>query len=678
MTSTQQHIAHIQQLQSPNPVEVYDALRTIKNAIIGSNSKKGLYFRLQIIPHISSLLELEDTDVQIRIQATAIISSLAHKDEDAAKQLLDEGVMGPLITQIIPGTDPVLMEASERALNALLGYTSTRISAEEHTSMIIPYLLSIITEAKVSPRMYEMRVHARVELAVLILGKLCVTEARQFMVANTGAIDLLVPLLLRGYPRLQIATLQAFSALSYENMEICRALITVSHKDRPFSAIVLELVRHQDPAIRLHACLCLSNLSRMRVAGGVAQDIQNIGAPALVKLLHCTEVDRLQVIQALGYLCHEDADIQLAAKGAGAISDLIQILTDIEGQEDDDFVDHEHNILTIKAIFLTLGTIVSVGEDCRAKAAENKILAHLVRAMGHRDNGVKAAACLCTQYIVRSVPICRTHVPESGLLKPLLGLVRHATPDVQVTATAALINLLPEFSPLRFEALKEGLIDTLVQFFSAEHLLIRRNALWCVRSLLCKISDETRMEIIDKVDVERLFNLLHPDEELLIREQAAGVMQNITGENDIGAPIIFERLGPERLVELLKRMLSPRANTAIHIHGLYLANNMAVSSELYCDPIIKDRDLIQSIVDYATSSVSEVSIGSLWCITNLASHKKPSEPDAEDAEEPRYLLELTELGVQSMLENMLSDSTLCLGVRDRVKGCLDCFTPPEA
>ncbi|KAJ2351959.1 hypothetical protein H4S02_013538, partial [Coemansia sp. RSA 2611] len=336
MASTQQPVQHIEQLQSANPVEVYGALRTIKNAIIGSNAKKAVYYRLQIVPHVSALLAMDDTDVQIRIQATTIVSSLAHKGEEIAQQLA-EGAMAPLISQLVPGTDTELMEASERALNALLGYTATQTGVDEQAPLMIPYLLDIISEARSSAQIYEMRVHARVELAVLLLEKLCVTEARQFMVANTGVMDLLVPLLQRGYARLQVATLRAFAALSYENMEISRALATVTHDGRQFPVVVADLARHRDADIRLHASLCLANLSRMR-ALNEARSAQGVAVTALVGLLRGGEVARLRVIEALGYMCHEDAEIQMAAKNAGAVGDLIAILAEIEGQAGEDFV----------------------------------------------------------------------------------------------------------------------------------------------------------------------------------------------------------------------------------------------------------------------------------------------------------------------------------------------------
>ncbi|KAJ2673383.1 hypothetical protein GGH99_006042 [Coemansia sp. RSA 1285] len=685
MTSTQRPAQFIEQLQSPDPLVVYSALRMIKNAIIGSSTKKLLYFQLQIIPNVSSLLAMDDTDVQIRVQATAIVSSLAHKSEEIARNLLDSGVMTPLMSQIMPGTDPVLVEASERALNALLSYTSTKMGIEEHAITIVPYLMSIIAETKESTSAYEMHAHARIELAVQILGKLCATEARQYMVANTGVIELLVPLLPCNYPKIQVATLQTLSALSYENMEICRALSLVSHKGMSLPAIVLELARHHDPEIQLHACLCLSNLSRMRVANGWLKDIQTVAVPALVKLIKNPQVSNLDAIQALGYLCHEDADIQVAAKNAGAIVELINILTEIEGQEGEDFVDQAHNIRVAKTTFLTLGTIVSTGEECRSKAVECHAFVHLVRAMKHTDNGVKSAACLCTQYIVRSVPICRTHVPESGLLKPLLALLRTAPAEVQVNASAALINLLPDFSPCRSEALKEGVVDILVTLMESDVVMIRRNALWCIRNLLVGVDDDTRREIIEKIKIQRIYELSLPGVESVIREKAVGVLQNITADSVLGTHMIFDTLGSDRVLELLHQLLTSKLDNSIHTHTLYLINNIAVRSQPHCELIVKYSKLLQAVVGYINSSVSEVAIGALWCVNSIASHRRDTEAEQEDEETggisrrtSKYMPELDELGIQAILEDMKDDSSLCLSVRDRVKSCLDYFNIPAS
>ncbi|KAJ2037569.1 hypothetical protein H4S03_002897 [Coemansia sp. S3946] len=683
MASTQQHVQFVQQLQSPNPVEVYSALRTIKNSIIGSTTKKSLYFKLQIIPHVTSLLALDDTDVQIRVQATAVISSLAHKDEDTARQLLDSGVVGSLINQIAPGADCVLTEASVRALNALLSYESIKLGVEKHVGLLVPYLLSIISEAKDISRVFEMRAHARIELAILVLGKLCMTEARQYTIANTGVIDMLASLLPCGYPRLQIAALKALSALSYENMEICGALFLVKLKHKTYTDAILDLARNQDPDISLNACMCISNMSRMRI-GDLLKDIQTVVVPALVKLLKTPGFLALQVVQSLGYLCHEDADIQAAAKNAGVISELIKILSVIEGQVDADFVDQEYNMRMVKGVFLTLGTIVSTNEECRRKAVEDQALVYLVRAMGHNDNGVKAAACLCTRYIIRSVSICRTHVPESGILVPLLALLQDKTADVQVTASATLVNLLTDFSPLRADALKAGLIDILAKLLRSENSTVCRNALWSIRNLLVGVDDDTRKEIIEKIKIETLFSLSSAPHEAFLQEHALGALRNIVVDSMLGINAVFDTMGNDRVIALLRQAMRSDTESAIKVHGLYLANNIAVRSQEHCGILVGDEWLLRSIASHVTSSSSEVAVAALWCINSIASHRVPSqsqqESDGESVEEAgvcRYRAELNALDLQATLEHMLGDPQLGLEVRDRVRSCLDYFPDSE-
>ncbi|KAI8321303.1 ARM repeat-containing protein [Martensiomyces pterosporus] len=523
-----------------------------------------------------------------------------------------------------------------------------------------------------------MRAHARIELAVLILGKLCATEARQYTIANTGVIDLLIPLLMRGYPRLQIATLRALSAMSYENMEICSALASMSHRSKSFPSIVLDLARSHDPEIRLSACLCLSNLSRMRVHAGPQKEIQTVAVPALVKLMHSGDMDQLQVIQALGYLCHEDLDIQAAAKNAGAITELTRILAEIEGQENADFVDQERNVKVAKIVFLTLGTIVSTDEECRKKAVDSNVLWHLVKAMGHRDAGVRAAACLCARYIVRSVSICRTHLPESGILKPLLRLLSDDSEDVQVTASATLVNMLTELSPMKPEALKEGVVDILLRLIDSENVTIRRNALWSIMNILSGVDDDTKKDVMGKVKVDRVCRLAADDSEPVIQAHAVGVLRNSVNECMWGISALFDTLGSTRVLELLRQLLQSDYEPVI-VHALYIINNTSIMSQPHCDLLVHDKALMQSVVKYVSSGSTDITIGALWCINSIAEHKAPSQETDTDADgtghppEPRYVSVLNELGVQPILERMAQDPSCGLEVRDRVKTCLDYF-----
>ncbi|KAJ2635303.1 hypothetical protein GGF40_003695 [Coemansia sp. RSA 1286] len=676
MTAAAVHSSYVQKLGSSDPDEVYGALRTIKNSVIGSSSKKALYMRLEIVPAVSTLLADAATSARSREQATAIVGSLVRSREGgaaAAAALAARGVVGALVGQLAGG-DARLVEVTERALNALLEHRETLAAAVAAATEgeLVGQVLAIIDAADVTALGAQGQGQARVELAVLIVGRLCDSEARQYMVANTGVIAALVRLLLapRAHWRLQAATLRALSALSYENSEICLALGAV--QDGGVAAAVLRLARAGDATLRLYACQVAANLSRMRAMA--ARDVQAVAVPALVRLVR--EADGVAAVQALGYLCHEDADVQAVARSAGAIDALVSRLAAAWRVAEGDFGDAARGADEARAAFLTLGTVVSTNEDCRRAAVDAGAFGHIVRALGHSDAGVRAAACLCARYIVRSVAICRTHAPESGLLRPLLGLLHDSSADVQATAAATLVNLLSDFSPLRVEALKLGLLPTLVQLLDAPAPAVRRNALWAVRNVLIRIDDDTRRAVVDGVGVGRLLDLAAPGcADTAMQEHAVGALRNIAAESAWGIDQLFAARGVDWALDMLARLVaqsSAQTDRAVLVHTLYLVNNVAVRSDSRCCDIAGHDALMRAVVAHVGSTVAEVAIAALWCVSSVASHSRDDGSGASV-----HAPALRRLGVARTLARLLADQALPLDVRDRVKSCQDYF-PDES
>ncbi|KAJ2726245.1 hypothetical protein GGI07_000722 [Coemansia sp. Benny D115] len=663
------HATHVQQLGSADPGEVYTALRSIKNNVIGSSAKKALYVRLQVVPAVTALLLSNETSIESRTQATVIVSSLARAHgEEVAEALAGSGVVDALIHQMAgpqAAQDTRLVEASARALNALLEH-SAALSAIADEAALVAQALEIINSTDTKSAL-GMHGHACAEVAVLIVARLCVSEAGQYLVANTGVIDALVRLLLaeHAHMRLQAAALQALGALSYENAEICAALGAARNGD--VARAVLRLVRAQDTTLRLHACEVAANLGRMRAVA--ARDVQAVAVPALVKLI---STGSTRAVQALGYLCHEDADGQAAAKAAGAIDALLQRLAAAWELGEGDFADPQRSAVEARAAFLALGTVVSTNEECRRSAVDAGIFGHIVRALTHKDASVRAAACLCARYIVRSVAICRTNVPESGILRPLLALLDDTDVDVQATAAATLVNLLTDFSPLRTDALKLGLLDKLAALLDSPQAAVRKNALWAVRNLLFGAEDDTRREIIAHVGADRLLALAQPDTpaDAPLQEHAVGALRNVVADSRVGIDAVFTAAGGNAaMVELLTKLIQPTNDRAVLVHALYLVNNIAVRAPERCAAIVEHRPLLQAIVQHVASSASEVAIAALWCISSITSH----ETMVGGTSQSIHAMVLHNLGVSGMLQRLLADPAVPMDVRDRVKGCVDSF-----
>jgi hypothetical protein len=104
----------------------------------------------------------------------------------------------------------------------------------------------------------------------------------------------------------------------------------------------------------------------------------------------------------------------------------------------------------VQGILLSIASLAALLEPHRRFILDAHLLPPILQSLSHPLVGVRAAACHCLRGLSRSVNVLRTDLVDQGAEEKLVWLLREEENEVvKVTASAAVANLLLEFSPMR-------------------------------------------------------------------------------------------------------------------------------------------------------------------------------------------------------------------------------------
>lgn len=115
--------SYIDELYSEENCKCQEAIVCLKNAVIGSNKKKGSIISQGIVPRLIALLCNAGKPLQLRIDAGIVLGSLAKGTESQVHSLMRFNTVEVLITIIFdPNTNERLMETCLGALQTIVQY----------------------------------------------------------------------------------------------------------------------------------------------------------------------------------------------------------------------------------------------------------------------------------------------------------------------------------------------------------------------------------------------------------------------------------------------------------------------------------------------------------------------------------------------------------------------------
>ncbi|OMH86319.1 Armadillo repeat-containing protein 8 [Zancudomyces culisetae] len=475
--------------------------------------------------------------------------------------------------------------------------------------------------------------------SISVIGKLCTSKQRQMYFMDLGIVDMLQLLLEQqkpqhsryeqeegsqvevggiGHRRIEQVILDTFSDLVNENKMVAEWFFCTSNRIHS----VIERTKSDNYDVQSAACRLLAKLSKVCPNTRYLHQVAISVVPVISNTLTSkgSEDRLLKEVQTLGLLCHSNEYMQITAYEARLIQKLVDVMQQAEQAQQSDFVDYSRSVSLQYYTLLTIAELISTREEIRAAISQEDAMFDVIeRGMQHTQNQIRAAACLCARYLARSTKVLRTRFPDTKILTLLMQLI-DTDPDanVRLMASSTLPNLVLDYSPMRQDAIENGLVNKLLRLLDSNNYLLVKNALWTFKNMSSMAEFEIKQNILRSVGSERLYSYLTDCSRIPIQEQAANLLRNIACSNEADIELVVHCYGVSRLRGLLKTLTS---STSEHVltHGLYTMTNIAIGTFAHKMVIAGDDQLLTTIVSMLDpANSSEIKIATLWCVTNLA------------------------------------------------------------
>ncbi|KAL0634451.1 hypothetical protein Q9L58_006622 [Maublancomyces gigas] len=370
-------------------------------------------------------------------------------------------------------------------------------------------------------------------------------------------------------------------------------------EESPLIPWLISQVRSGDATTRLMATSVLTNLFKVGLVGKrMTQLLVLLVLPVLVRLLNEDEMltkvsvgvggvdsdtwekwtiqERAPAV--LARLAVDSPDMQKAAADAGAIKRLAVMLRratelpspSVNGVMNGNSVEAvaaekskqnspevTHRMKVKEGTFRCLASLALFKDEYRKLIIDAGVVPMVVSSMKPLEPipnapvsqeittgegnppSVLIAACGVVRALSRSVSILRTSLIDAGVAMPLFALLHHDDIEVRVSSTAAVCNLVLDFSPMRQSIVDAGVLEVLCVHAKSENASLRLNALWALKHLILDAESEVKKKCFEGLGMNWFVEVisgdtrseeLGEDEEMGENEEGEGAMEDSIGD----------------------------------------------------------------------------------------------------------------------------------------------------
>ncbi|KAI5862321.1 ARM repeat-containing protein [Durotheca rogersii] len=175
-----------------------------------------------------------------------------------------------------------------------------------------------------------------------------------------------------------------------------------------------------------------------------------------------------------------------------------------------------HRVKVRESTLRAIGALATFKDEYRKAIVDQEAIHYIVESVAQNPGNpipVVIAACYAVRTLSRSVNILRTALVDHAVSMPLFELLRHHDIEVQVAATAAVCNLVMDFSPMREPLVEAGILGILCEHAHSHNPSLRLNALWALKNLVHSSSVDLKKRCVEELESGWLVQLICDDTE---------------------------------------------------------------------------------------------------------------------------------------------------------------------
>ncbi|CAG7724319.1 unnamed protein product [Allacma fusca] len=642
--------SHITNLYTDNPSKCLDAVKKLKNAVIGSNRQKNLALRQGVLPRILELLTDNSVDKEIRQEACIILGSLVKGTIENVREVVDANAV-PTLIGVLSNDDEKLVEYTLNCLTTIFSHSFTPRDIIYVVHDLIIRLLTLMNHS----------VANQISVAT-ILSHCCITSEHQFILAALGVVEHVAALLASTSTKVQMPAITCLTAMAYKNENVSSVIAKTRHGDMFVQDMLVTLIGRNKPyQMQLTVARCLTYLHRGNALAATDPKIQMKTLPCLVRM--CSKEfgleTRIIAAETLAYLIEVDQELQsIAAISNHLIPTLAEylkcqplLLKPLMGS----------NIEMIQAAFLAFASLASNDEHIRKRIIDTEnLMERVVTGLDDPNESVALAAVRCLHSLSRSVHQLRTTFKDHSVYKPLMKLLQHPNNDILNVASSTLCNLLLEFSPSKEPILEAGAVEILCSLTRHEDVGLRLNGIWALMNVAFQADQRVKSQILRTLGTDQIFRLLS-DSTTRVVMKTLGLLRNL-----ISAPHIDEimELYGKQIMQATILILEGDHEPDVKEQALCMLSNISdgVAAKEF---IMTNEDVLKKITSYLAHSNHKLVTAAVLCVSHLAWKDEDGATDRQ--------AKLKEMGVQKLLHQLITSADAALF--ERVKTALNQFSP---